>query len=115
MDDLFDAFMEMYDNGGPDGRDAIHPITLAQLFEIEPGARDLVDRAAHSWSCDLYGTHTGPPTLWDEVRHLAGWDARCPALRSSEAYDLLFNATWEALRAGPCPRCEDWDEREGEH
>lgn len=83
------------------------PLTLEQIVAIEPKVRYLIDEAkAVDGSGERFCANElwyGPGHLKEAVCRLVGWDAKDSRLTSCEAYDVAYQAVYDALP--PCKDC----------
>jgi len=84
----------------------IPALTWPQLVELEPALLDLY-RAAQA--VDGRDAHFCANRVWYDsfkprLLALAGWEARQPALKMQEAYDLAYETIYAALP--PCRDCQ---------
>jgi hypothetical protein len=79
-------------------------MTFDELCEIEPGLRQLEAqiRAVDDSDPHFYANREWYRNHKPVLLHLAGWYARCPDLRSVEAYDVAYGYLYDLL-----PDCRD--------
>jgi hypothetical protein len=81
-------------------------LTWPQLVELEPALLALYQEAQ---AVDGRDAHFCANQVWYDsfkprLLALAGWEAREPALRTQEAYDLAYETIYAALP--PCRDCQ---------
>lgn len=74
------------------------PWCLDMIYEIEPGLKRVVNRAAAHKRRGFYKRLDAYAEAKAATDRLLGWGARDPRLRSSGAWDCFFDHVLEVLR-----------------
>ncbi len=74
------------------------PWRLKMVYEIEPGLKQIADKASISRNGEFYERLDTYTEIKHEVKNLVGWFARDPRLRSSGAWDCFFHYVLEELK-----------------
>lgn len=74
------------------------PWSLDMLYQVEPELKEIAARAAAQKRRRFYDRLDAYTAAKNEAEKFVGWFARDPRLRSSEAWDCLFDHVLEELR-----------------
>lgn len=84
-------------------------MTIEEVCFLEPAVAGLLDEARNlppdEWHC---GNHTFYARFKPQIVRLAGWDAMHPALRTEQAYDLVYKCVYDLMPGCIGPARNGW-------